>query len=59
MTEKRYEIEFVGYMCFTNEEEAREFAYELEKHLGYFTRNDCNLYLSNLKEMDSDDVICQ
>lgn len=52
MTEKRYEIEFIGYMCFTNEEEAKEFAYELEKHLGYFTRNDCNLYLSKMKEME-------
>ena len=31
MTEKRFELEFVGYMNFKNKEEAEKFAFELEE----------------------------
>lgn len=54
MTEKVFELEFTGYMNFENEKEAKEFAYELEKHLGWITRNDCSLYCTSIKEMVMD-----
>ena len=55
MSEKRFELEFVGYMNFKDEDEAKKFAYELEEALGFLTRNDCNLYLSDVKEHISED----
>lgn len=45
----KFEIEFVGYMDFDDYDKAKKFAYEMEKSLGFLTRNDLNLYCSDVK----------
>ena len=47
----KFELEFVGYMGFENHEEALDFGYKLEKVLGELTKDNVNLYLSNVQEM--------
>ena len=46
----KFELEFVGYMDFDDYEEAKKFGYEMERSLGFLTRNDLNLYLSEVKK---------
>jgi len=51
----KFELEFVGYMEFENREEALNLGYELEKTLGELTKNNINLYLSNVQEMPDEE----
>lgn len=51
-----FELEFVGYMDFESIDEAREFGYKLEEELGEYTKDNVNLYLSNVKETGTDTV---
>ena len=46
-----FELEFVGYNDFKNREEALKFGLELEKKLGELTKDNVNLYLSNVSEV--------
>lgn len=48
----KFELEFVGYMNFKNRGEALKVGYELEKQLGELTKDNINLYLSNVKHIE-------
>lgn len=47
----KYELCFVGYDEFEDEAKAKEFGFEMEKALGFLTKDNLNLYLANVEDM--------
>ncbi len=47
----KFELCFVGYDEFENEEEAKEFGFKMEEALGFLTKDNLNLYLANVEDM--------
>ena len=53
----KFEFQFVGYLECENKTEAQKILYAYERALGYLTRNDLNLYATELKEMPNEEVV--